>query len=150
MLGLLPVLRAKRWNGFYPDAWRRCFCKSYGRINPVKEQCFRYGNSFTALIIFVTVKSLADVKKLLEQIKPELETRFHVREIGLFGSIVRDDFTLSSDIDIIVNFSRPVGIEFVDLADYIESKLQRRVDLVSRTGIKDKYFRAIEPQILYV
>jgi uncharacterized protein len=96
------------------------------------------------------VKSLADVKKLLEQIKPELETRFHVREIGLFGSIVRDDFTLSSDIDIIVNFSRPVGIEFVDLADYIESKLQRRVDLVSRTGIKDKYFRAIEPQILYV
>ncbi len=93
---------------------------------------------------------LADIRKVLEQIKPELERKFHVQEIGLFGSVVRDDFTSSSDIDIIVNFSKPVGVEFIDLADFIETKLKRSVDLVSRNGIKDKYFRSIEPQIIYV
>lgn len=93
---------------------------------------------------------LADIRKVLEQIKPELERKFHVQEIGLFGSVVRDDFTSSSDIDIIVNFSKPVGVEFIDLADFIETKLKRPVDLVSRNGIKDKYFRSIEPQIIYV
>lgn len=108
------------------------------------------GNGLTTFIIFVKVEPLADIKQVIEQIKPELEKKFHVQQIGLFGSVVRNDFSPTSDIDIIVDFSQPVGIEFVDLADYIESKLKRRVDLVSRKGIKDKYFRSIESQILYV
>jgi uncharacterized protein len=96
------------------------------------------------------VKALTYIKTLLEQIKPELERKFHVQEIGLFGSVVRDDFTASSDIDIIVDFSKPIGVEFIDLADYIENKLNCRVDLVSRKAIKDKYFRSIQPEIIYV
>lgn len=106
--------------------------------------------AWATFIIFVKVKPLVDIKKVLEQIKPELESKFHVQQIGLFGSVVRDDFSPSSDIDIIVDFSQPVGIEFVDLANFIESKLKRQVDLVSRNGIKEKYFRSIESQILYV
>lgn len=93
---------------------------------------------------------LATIKTTLEQLKPELEQKFHVQTIGLFGSVVRDDFTPESDIDIIVDFNRPVGIEFIDLADYIEQRLQRNVDLVSRKGIKEKYYNAIEKEILYV
>jgi uncharacterized protein len=96
------------------------------------------------------VNSLVTIKKVLEQLKPELVSKFHVHEIGLFGSVVRDDFTSSSDIDIIVDFSQPIGIEFIDLANYIETKLQRPVDLISRNGIKDNYFRSIESEILYV
>lgn len=64
--------------------------------------------------------------------------------------MVRDDFSPSSDVDIIVDFNRPVGIEFIDLADYIEQRLQKKVDLVSRSGVKDKYFKAIEREIVYV
>ena len=88
--------------------------------------------------------------RILTQLKPELIERFHISSIGLFGSIVRDDFTSSSDVDIIVDFSQQIGIEFVDLADYIEKKLQKNVDLVSRKGIKQKYFQAIESEIIYV
>ena len=84
------------------------------------------------------------------QLKPELVEKFHVSSIGLFGSIVRNDFTDSSDVDIIVEFNRPIGIEFVDLADYIESKIRKNVDLVSRNGIKPKYFQAIQSEIIYV
>ena len=93
---------------------------------------------------------LTTIKQILSQIKPELKRRFFVDSIGLFGSIVRDDFTDKSDIDILVDFSKPIGIEFIDLADYIESKLRKKVDLVSRNGVKAKYFDQIESEIIYV
>jgi predicted nucleotidyltransferase len=90
------------------------------------------------------------IKQILTQLKPELRQKYFVNSIGLFGSIVRDDFTDQSDIDIIVDFSRPVGIEFIDLANYIESKLSKKVDLVSRKGVKPKYYHQIESEIIYV
>ncbi|MBI3235641.1 MAG: nucleotidyltransferase family protein [Bacteroidetes bacterium] len=93
---------------------------------------------------------LASIKQILTQLKPELERKYFVNTIGLFGSIVRDDFTEKSDVDIIVDFSKPIGIEFIDLADYIESKLNKKVDLVSRNGVKTKYFHQIESEIIYV
>lgn len=87
----------------------------------------------------------------LKKIKPILADKYHVSSIGLFGSVVRDDYSpASSDIDIIVDFSKPVGMEFVDLADYLEKILNKKVDLVSRKGIKNKYFAHIEPEIIYV
>jgi predicted nucleotidyltransferase len=76
--------------------------------------------------------------------------KYSVSSLGLFGSVVRGDFNASSDIDIIVSFSKPVGIEFIDLADDLEKMLDRKVDLVSQNGIKDKYFKVIEPDIIYV
>lgn len=96
------------------------------------------------------MKQLSEIKQVLALLKPELTRRFHVQSLGLFGSVVRDDFSPSSDIDIIVEFNRPIGIEFVDLAEYIEQRLQKKVDLVSRKGVKDKYFKAIEREIVYV
>ena len=88
--------------------------------------------------------------EILTQLKPELAQKYFVNSIGLFGSIVRDDFTDKSDVDIIVDFSKPIGIEFIDLADYIEIKLSKKVDLVSRNGIKPKYFHQIQSEIIYV
>jgi len=96
------------------------------------------------------MSELTSIKNILAQLKPELEKKYFVNSIGLFGSIVREDFTSKSDIDIIVDFTKPIGIEFVDLADYIETKLSKKVDLVSRNGVKEKYFHQIEPEIIYV
>ena len=90
------------------------------------------------------------VKEVLKKLKPELAIKYHIQSIGLFGSIVRDDFTSKSDVDIIVEFNQPIGIEFIDLADYIEEKIKRKVDLVSRRGVKERYFKVIEPEIVYV
>ncbi len=79
-----------------------------------------------------------------------MREKYFVNSIGLFGSIVRDDYTDKSDVDIIVDFSKPIGIEFIDLADFIESKLNKKVDLVSKNGVKPKYFHLIESEIIYV
>ena len=59
---------------------------------------------------------LSEIMEVLEQLKPELSRKFHVQSLGLFGSVVREDFSTSSDIDIIVDFDRQVGVEFIDLA----------------------------------
>ena len=96
------------------------------------------------------MEMLSEVQHKLKQMKPELVSKYHISSLGIFGSIVRDDFTDESDIDIIVDFSAPIGIEFIDLANELELKFNRRVDLVSRGGIKPAYFSVIEPQIIYV
>ena len=93
---------------------------------------------------------LDEVKAILNQLKPELTSKYPIASIGLFGSVVRDDFTENSDIDIVVEFDGPIGIEFVDLAEELEAKLNWKVDLVSKKGIKEKYLRVIEPQIVYI
>ncbi|GHT25521.1 nucleotidyltransferase [Planctomycetales bacterium] len=90
-------------------------------------------------------------KTALTELKSEVTEKYYVETIGLFGSVVRDDFVPEkSDIDIVVSFSRPVGIEFIDLADFLEKKLNRKIDLVSRSGMKDRFFNAIKDEVVYV
>jgi predicted nucleotidyltransferase len=54
---------------------------------------------------------LESIKDLLLRLKPELMEKYSISSIGLFGSVVRDDFSpTSSDIDIIVDFSKPIEL----------------------------------------
>lgn len=94
--------------------------------------------------------NLNQIRNILHIFKPELVRKYSVASIGLFGSVVRNDFNINSDIDIIVDFNNPIGIEFITLADELEKKLNCKVDLVSKAGIKPKYFKEIEPEIIYV
>jgi hypothetical protein len=96
------------------------------------------------------VNYLTTIQEKLRQAKVKLSEKYHISSIGLFGSIVRPDFRPESDVDIVVDFNQPIGIEFVDLADELERLLGRKVDLVSKTGIRPQYYRAIESDILYV
>jgi len=96
------------------------------------------------------MKDLSTIKQIIKELKSDLEKKFHVSSIGIFGSIVRHDFSENSDVDIIVDFSQPIGIEFIDLADLLEEKFHEQVDLVSKKGIKPQYFSSIENEIVYV
>jgi len=68
----------------------------------------------------------------------------------VFGSFSRDDFNEESDIDILIEYDNPIGIEFIDLVIELEKLLNRPVDLVSRKGIKPKYFSEIQKDLVYV
>lgn len=96
------------------------------------------------------MNKLEEIKADLYSLKDELDKRFGVSAIGLFGSITRDDFTEKSDIDILIDFSRPIGMEFFTLADLLESRLKRKVDLITLDGIKPRYFEAIKKDLIYV
>ncbi|MBI1781580.1 MAG: nucleotidyltransferase family protein [Sphingobacteriales bacterium] len=88
---------------------------------------------------------------LLKNIKPSLEKKYGVKELALFGSYSRNEAKPgTSDVDVMVEFSQPIGLAFVELADELEDLLQMKVDLVSRKAIKPKYFALIKSQLIYV
>ncbi len=87
----------------------------------------------------------------LKRVKPSLEKKYGVKDLALFGSYSRNTAVAGkSDVDVMVDFTTPIGLAFVDLADELELLLQQKVDLVSRGGIKPKYFSVIEPDLIYV
>ena len=93
---------------------------------------------------------LAEVKSKLEKLKPELMAKYPLAYIGIFGSVARGDNRDDSDVDIIVEFTKPVGVQFIDLANELEARLGREVDLITREGVKERYWKYIEPDIIYV
>lgn len=70
--------------------------------------------------------------------------------MAIFGSFARNEQTDESDLDLMVEFNDKIGIRFIDLADEIEDYIGVKVDLVSRKGLKDRYFRAIKSELVYV
>lgn len=73
----------------------------------------------------------------------ELCRRYYVRELALFGSVLRDDFRDDSDIDVLVEFESDAPIGFVELQrlrDELARLFGRPVDLVSKGGL-NRHFR---------
>ncbi|HEY9619244.1 MAG TPA: nucleotidyltransferase family protein [Crinalium sp.] len=70
--------------------------------------------------------------------------RWHITELALFGSILRDDFRADSDIDVLVTFAPEHGLSWDDrlkMQGEIEVLLGRKVDLVSKKYLKNPYRR---------
>jgi uncharacterized protein len=87
--------------------------------------------------------------KIIRHHLSQLKMKYPIDTLGVFGSVSRGEQTMHSDIDVIVFFSQPVGIEFIDLAFDLEKILDRKVDLVSGKAIKPHYFEAIKNEIIY-
>ena len=74
---------------------------------------------------------------LLKQKNAELAKQFGVKSLSLFGSVARNEATTASDIDLLVEFNRPVGyFGLFALQDYLEELLGCRVDLGTPDSLK--------------
>jgi predicted nucleotidyltransferase len=82
-----------------------------------------------------TMTSSGEIREVLRKCLPEIREKYGVTSIGIFGSYARGEADPSSDIDVIVEFDRPIGWELVDLADFLESRLHHKVDLVIRRSL---------------
>jgi uncharacterized protein len=96
------------------------------------------------------MKTLQEIKSILEREKKNLFQKYLIQSLGIFGSYVRFEQTPLSDVDLLVEFHDQIGSEFIDLAEELEDLLEVKVDLVSRNGIKEKYFLAIKDDLAYV
>lgn len=94
--------------------------------------------------------SLSDIRNTLQIHKQRLTEKYGLSSMAIFGSYGRGQQNDDSDIDILVDFKKPIGIEFIDLADELEKLLNNKVDLVSRKGIKPQYYKHIEQELNYV
>jgi predicted nucleotidyltransferase len=96
------------------------------------------------------MRSLTEIQNTLESNKIRLTEKYGLSLIAIFGSYGRGQQTEKSDIDILVDFNRPIGIEFIDLANELEKLLKAKVDLVSKNGIRPQYLKQIEQDLSYV
>lgn len=94
--------------------------------------------------------TLKQIIKTLEQKKPELQKKYPISRLGVFGSFARGDATETSDIDIAVEIIGPMGLNFVAMANEIEDLFGTKVDVVPTRSIKPDFLPSIEKDIIYV
>jgi hypothetical protein len=86
----------------------------------------------------------------LRRVKPELQQKYGLTEIALFGSYSRDEQTPESDIDLMLDFDPVSYKNFVNCAYTLEEiSHDKKVQVVIRDGIKPRYFEAIKPDLIY-
>ena len=91
-----------------------------------------------------------EILRTLARDKPELQKRFKVSKMALFGSYARGDQQPGSDVDILVEVDPSIGLDFVTLARRIETILGVSVDLVSSRAVNSRAMEFIEPELVYV
>lgn len=93
---------------------------------------------------------LQDITTTLATHRAALFSKYHLTEMGIFGSIARGDNNENSDIDIVIDYEGKMGLEFVDLADELELLLRHKVDLVSKKAIRPKLLARIKSEMVNV
>ena len=96
------------------------------------------------------MKTLQEIKKTLTDHKSRLFNDYPIKSMAIFGSYSRKEQNNSSDVDILVEFSDNIGIRFIDLAEELEDIIGYKVDLVSKKGVKEKYLKTINSDLIYV
>jgi len=96
------------------------------------------------------MRNLEQIRRIINIYRKELEEKFKVKSIAIFGSYARGEQTPQSDIDIIVEFKEPVGMLFIHLADFLEEILGIKVDLLTSEAIKKNRIKYIKEELIYV
>lgn len=87
----------------------------------------------------------------LEENMGFLETKYKVKEIGVFGSFVHNTQQGKSDLDILVEFKEPPSLlEFIEMEQYLSSLLGVKVDLVMKNSLKKHIGRRILKEVVYL
>jgi predicted nucleotidyltransferase len=89
-----------------------------------------------------------DVKEILRRELPKLKAEFGVKRIGLFGSFSSGKQKQASDVDLLIEFERPIGFKFMLMAEYLEKRLGRKVDILTPAGVNSIRIKPIAKSIL--
>ncbi len=97
------------------------------------------------------MKTKDQILDLLHGLMPDLEDRYCVKTIGLFGSALRGEQSSESDIDVLVKFRTPIGFfKFLELEEFLSERLGGKVDLVSKKALKPEIGRSILAEVVMV
>jgi len=96
------------------------------------------------------LNNLDQINSILDKHKFDLKRRYNIKQLGVFGSYSRGEQVEKSDIDILVEFEKPIGLDFVLLAEELENILKLKVDLVSKGALKPRAFDVIKKDLIYV
>ncbi|KKM17646.1 hypothetical protein LCGC14_1673670 [marine sediment metagenome] len=94
--------------------------------------------------------SKKEILTILTSLKNDLKKRFKVKQLGLFGSYVSDEYNEISDIDILVDFDDGADLfNFVGLSLFLEEKFKCRVDVVPKNALREEFKDGILKSVIY-
>ena len=97
------------------------------------------------------MKTLIEIENIIKSHKDELEKKYHVKTIGIFGSYARNEQEDKSDLDVLIDFAEPVGFfSFLDLEEYLENLLELKIDLVTPNALKPYMGKMIIEEVRYL
>jgi uncharacterized protein len=93
------------------------------------------------------------IKNILARHKKELQDRFRIKEIGIFGSYLKGEQSNKSDLDVLVEFRKDAKLSLLDVADLeitLSELLGIKVDLVEKKGLKPYIGQHILSEVVYI
>ena len=97
------------------------------------------------------MKTVDEVQNIIHIHLDELRQRFGVAQIGIFGSFVKNEQNIESDVDILVEFSKPIGfIHFIRLEQFLQKLIGSKIDLVTKKALKPYIGKHILDEVRYV
>ena len=95
------------------------------------------------------MRTLQELKQILQAHKDKLNREYGVTEIGLYGSYIKNQHDRASDVDILVEFRTAIDLlTFVHLKNYLSDLLNMEVDLVMKKALKPKIGQRILKEVV--
>jgi predicted nucleotidyltransferase len=97
------------------------------------------------------MKTLTEIKQILQEQKPYLADKYGVTEIGVFGSYVRNEQRPDSDIDVLIELEEPPRIDLLDLVNmeyYLSDLLGMKVDLAIKKNLRKRIGKRILSEVV--
>ncbi len=98
------------------------------------------------------MKTLEEIEQILKAQKPYLKEKYHISEVGVFGSYVRGEQTRKSDVDVLVKFDsyEGLGLKYFGIGPYLSDLIGVKVDLVDKKGLKPIIGKYILEEVVYL
>lgn len=97
------------------------------------------------------MESTAQILQTLRQVKPELFAFFKVREVGVFGSVIRGEQREESDIDILVDLDQDADLlDLIGLSQFLEERLHHKIDVVPKAALRQEIRERVLKEVRYL
>jgi predicted nucleotidyltransferase len=114
-------------------------------IERTEKKCGKHYNQ--------AMKSLSEIQRTLQELKPYLLEKYGVQEVGVFGSYVRGEQRPDSDVDILIELERPPRISLlglVELEDFLTEELGVKVDIALKKNLRKRIGKRILDEVIPV
>lgn len=97
------------------------------------------------------MKTLEEIKNKLRELKPLLKEKYKIKEIGIFGSYIKEKYRKRSDLDILVEFEEPPDLfTYIEIEDFLSKKLKVKIDLVMKSALKPYIGKIILEETVFI
>lgn len=95
--------------------------------------------------------TVREIKKILDEQRSNLISTYFIKELGVFGSVARGEYTNTSDIDLLVKFTKPISMfKFIELENHLSQLFRMKVDMVTDKALKPAIKSDVLKEVIYV